>query len=249
MSWWKSEQKAAVYPRSIKRYFELQDASIPVEKETNYGRYVKERFASMFKDRPYRYVRDPVRSPLPIDVVVFMPTPEEPIYVLHTVGISDVALALQAETERTETLKFTEICMLLPANWPFPEGEWEIDADYAWPIWLAMELGHFFHSHLGWILYSTALSNSESEDSFSVRNRFSGIMLAQFQGSLGEIKMPDGNKVDIFIPILLYPEEIALMDTHGAEWVADQVLMANHNSFIINENRKSIGKIQKEEPR
>lgn len=239
---WKKKKPRPNIPRPARRYFELQQTNIPIQKMTNYGVHIKERFQEMFPNRSCRYMVDPMPSPLPIGVAIMEPTAEEPMYILHTIGISDVALLVQTDRDFSEKRKFTEICMLLPGDWPFPKEGWDWNQPYAWPVWLAMELGHFFHSHLGWVVYGTTLSNSESQDSFSIQNRFSSVVLAQFQGSLGVITMPDGEEVDIFIPIFLYPEEVELMETQGPEWVADRVLMANHNSFILNENRISIVK-------
>lgn len=51
------------------------------------------------------------------------------------------------------------------------------------------------------------LPNREKPESFAEDTALSGVVIVQFEGQLGGVKMPDGTTVELLMPILLYKEK------------------------------------------
>ena len=102
---------------------------------------------------------------------------------------------------------YGELCLILPADWPFRK-DWDISLndEEAWPIWLLMELGRFPLVHDVWMSYGFLLPNSESHEPFARDTALSGLVIVQFEGQLGGVSMADGTTVEL-LARPLYKEE------------------------------------------
>ena len=63
-----------------------------------------------------------------------------------------------------------------------------------------MELGRFPHVHDVWMGYGFLLPNREKPESFAEDTALSGVVIVQFEGQLGGVKMPDGTTVNFSCP-------------------------------------------------
>ena len=136
---------------------------------------------------------------------------------------------------------YGELCMILPADWPFGKGKDVALTDAAaWPIWMLMELGRFPHVHQIWISYGFILPNTETCEPFSPMTDLSGVIIVQFEGELGALTMADGTTVELLMPILAYKEELDLCDEIGVDAVIDEILESNRGSFALDVRRANV---------
>lgn len=113
-----------------------------------YGRAVQAYFHSLFPHRQWSVFQDPDGTPLAVDVELLYPTVEEPFYLLHTIGMSAAPMHYPAGEFVTGKEGYGELCLILPADWPFrKDRDISLNDEEAWPIWLLMELGRFPHVH------------------------------------------------------------------------------------------------------
>jgi hypothetical protein len=222
------------------RFFAMADAKrIPVT-HPEYASQIQTYFHDLFPQRQWMVFTDPIGSPLPITVEMLYPTVEEPFYLLHTMGMSAAPLHYPSELASNQE-NYCELSLILPSDWPFRNAAAPSLMDpAAWPIWLLMELGRFPHVHQIWISYGFILPNSENYCPFSSMTKMSGVVIVQFEGELGNVRMNDGTEIEFLMPIPAYKEELELCDTIGIDALIDDILETNDGSFLLNMSRKNI---------
>lgn len=227
--------------RVLPRFFSMTETKPISLIHRNYRQEVQQYFQRLFPGRQRKLFRDPAASPLPIDVELLYPTVEEPFYFLHTVGMSAFPMTYSVG-ERTKNCEaYSELCLLLPAQWPFKHIDDSTVFDMAaWPVWLLMELGRFPHVHHIWMSYGFTIPNGETCEPFSPMTKLSGVVIIQFEGELGELTMQDGTVVNLLMPVLLYEEEMALCDAVGVDRIIDSMLEVNDGSFLLDMKRPKI---------
>ena len=137
---------------------------------------------------------------------------------------------------------YSELCLILPADWPFrKDRDLSLADEQAWPIWLLMELGRFPHVHDMWMAYGFLLPNTEANEPFAADTALSGLVIVQFEGQLGGVKMPDGTAVELLMPILLYKEEMDLCSDIGVDALVDAVVDECGGSFLLDKDRPNVG--------
>ena len=73
---------------------------------------------------------------------------------------------------------YSELCLILPADWPFrKDRDLSLADEQAWPIWLLMELGRFPHVHDMWMAYGFLLPNTEANEPFAADTALSGLVI------------------------------------------------------------------------
>ena len=184
------------------RFFAMNDAGPMPLRHGEYGEQVQDYFHKLFPHREWKVFSDTTASPIPISVEMLYPTVEEPFYLLHTIGMSAVPMHYPAGRLEMGHEVYGELCMILPADWPFGKGKDVALTDAAaWPIWMLMELGRFPHVHQIWISYGFILPNTETCEPFSPMTDLSGVIIVQFEGELGALTMADGTTVELLMPI------------------------------------------------
>ena len=225
-----------------KRFFAMTDTEYISRNHSEYGVEVQARFHTLFPHRQWKLFSDVSGRPVPVDVEMLYPTVEEPFYLLHTMGMSAVPMHYPGGTAANGGESFGELCMILPSDWPFDRRNDISLADAAaWPIWLLMELGRFPHVHQIWMSYGFVLPNTEKCEPFSPMTDLSGIVIVQFDGELGSMKMADGTVVELLMPILVYKEEMELCDEIGVDAVIEEIVNSNKGSFALDMNRANVG--------
>ena len=153
------------------RFFSLTDTKKIKGLHHEYGQAVQQYFHRLFPHRRWQVFRDPVGTPLAIDVEILYPTEEEPFYLLHTMGMSASPMRYPSGAFSANE-GYSELCLILPARWPFRrERGLSLNDKAAWPIWLLMELGRFPHVHDVWMGYGFLLPQSGKNRSLLLRIR------------------------------------------------------------------------------
>lgn len=231
-------------PSQPRRFFAMADTDTIELAHDEYGTAIRQYFQGLFPQRQSRVFLDTVGKPLPIHVAVLFPTEEEPFYLLHTIGMSAAPIRHMPEPDVPgQGELYGELCMMLPGTWPFgpDKDSLSLEDSAAWPIRLLMELGRFPHVHQLWMSYGFMLPNTENCDPFSPTTRLSGVVIVQFEGSLGEAAMADGTMVQLFLPVLVYKEEMELYDEIGPDELIERILQYNNDSFLLNIHRPNAG--------
>lgn len=222
------------------RFFAMTDAGAMPLCHGEYGGQVQEYFHQLFPHREWKVFSDPAARPIPIQVEMLYPTVEEPFYLLHTMGMSAVPMHYPAGRLDMGNEAYSELCMILPADWPFKQEDIALTDTAAWPIWLLMELGRFPHVHQIWISYGFILPNAETCEPFSPMTDLSGVIIVQFEGELGALTMSDGTTVELLMPILAYKDELELCDEIGVDSVVEEILESNKGSFALDIHRLNV---------
>ncbi|WP_301859574.1 suppressor of fused domain protein [uncultured Megasphaera sp.] len=223
------------------RFFSMTDVKKIRPQHREYSRQVQDYFRRLFPRREWKLITDPVASPLAVDVELLYPTVEEPFYLLHTVGMSAEPQSYPSGSLTPDQGAYSELCLMLPADWPFPAKQISLSDPAAWPIWLLMELGRFPHVHHMWMSYGFMMPNTEQCLPFSRLTQFSGVLVVQFEGELGELKMSDGTTVELLMPVPVYSEEMALCDNIGTDALIDDIVEGNGGSFLVDMHRPNVG--------
>lgn len=223
------------------RYFSLMDTEKIARPHAEYARAVQSYFHGLFPHRQWQVFHDPVGTPLAVDVELLYPTVEEPFYFLHTIGMSAAPMHYPAGEFTAGKEGYSELCLILPSDWPFRrEREISLDDKEAWPIWLLMELGRFPYIHDVWLSYGFLLPNAENREPFAADTELSGLVIVQFEGQLGGVKMADGTTVELLMPILLYKEEMDLCSDIGVDALVDAIVDECGGSFLLNKDRPNV---------
>lgn len=229
----------------LPRFFSMTDTKpmAPIHRE--YSREVQQYFHRLFPRRQWQVFRDVSAKPMAIDVELLYPTVEEPFYLLHTMGMSANPMTYPTGDVVKEREVYSELCLMLPATWPFRNMSHLTLADEAaWPIWLLMELGRFPHVHHIWMSYGFVLPNGEHSEPFSRQTELCGVVIVQFEGELGEMTMHDGTVLNLLMPVPLYKNEIALCDSLGVDTVVDSILERNNGSFLLDMKRAPLAGVR-----
>lgn len=235
--------------RQGKRFFSLTDTEMISSIDGKYNEQVKCYFRRLFPYRTHSVLRDGTRKPLPVDIGILYPTVEEPFYLIHTIGMSGAPMQYPGSAEfDAKKSSYGELYMMLPGNWPFSACNDVVDGDdpAAWPLHLLMELGRFPHVHKLWLSYGFVLPNTEFCEPFAPDTALSGLIIVQFDGELGEMKLADGTMLQLFMPILLYKEELDLYNTLGPDELIERILDRCDGSFLVDVKRTNIGLLQRE---
>lgn len=96
------------------------------------------------------------------------------------------------------------------------------------------------HVHDMWMAYGFLLPNTEANEPFAADTALSGLVIVQFEGQLGGVKMPDGTAVELLMPILLYKEEMDLCSDIGVDALVDAVVDECGGS-LLDKDRPNVG--------
>lgn len=227
--------------QAMLRFFSMTDVEPIRPFHPEHARQVQAYFHGLFPRRKWQTVSDCKDNPLAIDVEVLYPTVEEPFYLLHTLGMSAAPMHCPVNQWPRDRDRYSELCMMLPADWPFrPNRPISLSDSAGWPLWLLMELGRVPHMHQICMTHGFVLANTESHAPFSSQAPFSGVAMVQFEGELGEIPLQDGRRIELLMPLLLYTEEMALCDTIGVDAVAEEIVEENGGSFALDIHRQNV---------
>ena len=187
-----------------------------------------------------------------IDVHVVNPTPERNCYTLVTSGMSDAPMTVP---EGAEALRFGELIIQLPADWPLdkleatagkegPEGAAERAAAerWYWPVrWLKM-MARLPHEYDTWLSFSHTVPNGDPPEPYAEDTKLCGMML------LPAMNVPEGfatlevtpDKTIHFYQLMpIYAEEMDLKLRKGAEKLTD--LFDKYDvDVVVNPRRKNV---------
>ena len=179
-----------------------------------------------------------------IDVHWIKPTEQFPFHVLVTSGMSDKPMNVP---EGLDNLKYAELCILLPKDWPIDgtsystmEEAFKNENNY-WPVrWLKV-LARFPHEYNTWIGQGHTLPNGENAEPYAENTKL-GCMILFPSLSLGSkffnLKINERKTINFYCLYPLYKEEMDFKLKNGSNALLDK-FEKHHLSDIVDIDRKN----------
>ncbi|MEZ5300794.1 MAG: suppressor of fused domain protein [Verrucomicrobiales bacterium] len=173
-----------------------------------------------------------------IDVHIVAPSDERPFYSLVTSGMSDLPMAAP---EGAEDMRFAELCVFLPPEWPLSQGDFDSESNY-WPIRWLKQLARFPHLAQTWLSCGHTVPNGNPPAPIADTG-FTGMMLISPMTAPPEFLelQADGKTIHFFSLMPLFPEEMDFKLKKGAE----ALLLRMHKKDVwdvIDTGRPNVGR-------
>ncbi|MEM9029311.1 MAG: suppressor of fused domain protein [Pseudomonadota bacterium] len=179
-----------------------------------------------------------------LDVLVYAPNENRDYWVYVTSGMSDLRMAIPEGVDPAEWSR-AELIMALPRAWGDALAETlersEDDENSYWPIGLLKWLARYPHVAQTWLAPGHTIPNFENEP-YTNASRLN-VALVDFPrllpASHATLMLPDGDRLNFFGLILLYPEEADFKLDQGYEALAEK-FEPNGVSELLDLSRRSV---------
>jgi hypothetical protein len=190
--------------------------------------------------KPETVLHELVSELVHVDIHVVVPTPKRKYYTLVTSGMSDRPMTVPAGLEE---LRFAELVIGLPANWPMQHADWEDERNY-WPIRLLKVLARFPHEYSTWLGPGHTLPNGDPPAPYADGTQ----MCCAFLGppvvapqEFWKLAIDPETTINFYGVFPLYREEMQFNLKHGMERLCNR-FAKNALSSVLNVNRKNVCK-------
>lgn len=106
-----------------------------------------------------------------LDIHMHAPTATRPYWMLVTAGLSALPMAAPEED-----LRFAELCLALPPDWPLDQKAFGDERNY-WPIRLLKTLARFPHDYGTWLGFGHSIPNGEPAKPYAPDVPYTGSVL------------------------------------------------------------------------
>jgi hypothetical protein len=179
-----------------------------------------------------------------IDLLVVEPHEGRPFSTLITCGMSDRPMRVPIEDPddlaRVPELRFAELLVCLPADWPLtPEAF--LQEEHYWPIRWLKRLARLPHQQQGWLGLGHTIPNGDPPQPFAANTRFCCWMIDQpisFADKLPKHQVKD-KSINFYAVIPLFDEEVRFKLARGSAALG-QALDRASVAELINLNRPSV---------
>jgi hypothetical protein len=161
-----------------------------------------------------------------IDVFMWRPSGERPMYTFATVGMSDRPMKLQRGAESVAS-PFAELMLCLPSDWPVPADEhsiapWDDERAYM-PIRTLKYLARMPHEYETWLGYGHSIPNGDPPELVPGSSTLAGWVVlppVTLPSDFGSVPVL-GGRVDIFGVWFLTAAEMEHKLEHGSDSLLD----------------------------
>lgn len=175
-----------------------------------------------------------------IDVHIIAPTADRPFYSLVTSGMSDKPMNAP---EGAEELRYTELMICLPQDWPMSQDEWKKDENSFWPIQTLKFLARFPHEFDTWLFLDHTVPNGDPPETFGDTKFCCALIGAASTApqEFWQLKVNDEKTINFFGLYFIYREEMNLKMKKGAEALWD-LLEKQGVTELLDVKRKNTAK-------
>lgn len=142
---------------------------------------------------------------------IIWPDEAHPYYVMYATGVSDMPMILPEEIQGRKDFKCRELYVFLPGEWS-PDKAGQINSDITqeeyWPIRLIKYLARFPHEYNTWPRRGYTTPDGFDYEPLTPGTRVGGVALVQTGDDTGSIEARDDRKVNFYMVIPAYREEI-----------------------------------------
>lgn len=192
-----------------------------------------------------------------IDVYSMAPTPQQPYFVLYTVGMSALPMSLKGvpHAGRYGYLQRAELVAYLPADWPLEQLQGPDTPEEAvyWPVRLLKGLARMPHRYDTWLGAGHSVPNGEPMRPYDASTGFSGAVLYfPDEGNGPQCLLPvatkDGGQVMLYVVVPVYPGEMEYKLEKGADALEERLrALPGWQGFLISNDRPDTSCKKKED--
>ena len=169
--------------------------------------------ANVFQERAWEGVQ--------IDLLIVPPTADRDFLTLVTCGMSERPMRVPLENPEdlglVPQLRYAELLLCLPADWPFSPEAFQDEENY-WPVRWLKKIARLPHMAGGWLGLGHTVPNGDPPQPLAGNTGLAGWMVDQpllFPAELQKLRLPD-RAINFYSVVPLYPEEMALKLKHGS---------------------------------
>jgi hypothetical protein len=173
---------------------------------------------------PFENVLDEIESPdLHIDIIPIPASEERPFLTLCTMGMSAAPMCMPDDAD---VLRFAELLIALPPDWPLSVEEFKsLGEDAWWPLRWLKELARLPINYDTFLAPGHTVPNGNPPEPFSENCPFAAFLVtpqsvAEESFDLLEV----GNRLVAFLQMIpLYPEELKFKLQHGTDALLERL--------------------------
>lgn len=163
----------------------------------------------------------------PITIHIIKPTKDRDVLTLFTTGMSHKPMSPPPESRGS---RLAELFIQLPGNWPITNFK---DPAVAWPLVWLKRLAKYPAANDAWLEYPITVMSDEDNDKIAAGLPFDSFLLFAEH----EAQRADGNRIQLYRLLPLYPKERILEAKKGAPALLRAFDQAGV-SFICDPKRK-----------
>ncbi|MDH3399291.1 MAG: suppressor of fused domain protein [Acidobacteriota bacterium] len=155
-----------------------------------------------------------------VDVHIVEPAPTRFFYTLVTSGMSD--RPMKAPEEHAE-LRYSELVICLPPEWPMGEETWKDEENY-WPIRMLKFLARMPHEYETWLWPMHTVPNGDPPAPFASNTEMSGLILLpplSVDEGFRELEIDAEKTIHFHAVVPLYKDEMDLKLREGVDALLD----------------------------
>ena len=172
-----------------------------------------------------------------IDVHRIPPQKNRPYYTLVTSGMSEQPMTVP---NGAESLRFAELMICLPPNWPLSMEDFRDERNY-WPIRLLKVLARLPHEFRTWLGMSHSVPNGEPPRPYAPDTKFSSAVLVPpltCPDAFRTFQLDEDQTIHFYAVLPLYPEELECKLQQGMNVLIDRLDSARVTE-LVNPRRKN----------
>lgn len=186
-----------------------------------------------------------------IDIHVVNPTPERNCYTLITSGLSEAPMTVP---DGLEPLRFAELLIQLPPDWPLDElgraagkpskseAEERAAERWYWPVRWLKALARMPHEYDTWLGNGHTVPNGDPPEPYADDTKLCGMLVLPAMNvpdEFGTLEIGPDKVIHFYSLVPLYAEEMNLKLNKGVEAVVG--LLDKHNvDIVINPKRPNV---------
>jgi Suppressor of fused protein (SUFU) len=182
-----------------------------------------------------------------LDVMIVEPSEGRNFYTLVTCGMSDLPMRVPIDDPedlgRVPKLRYAELLVNLPADWPMGPEEFKQEDNY-WPIYWLKRLARLPHEYETWLGEGHTIPNGDPAEPFAANTAFTGWIVNRpllFDEKFNVLECKS-RFINFYTINPLYPEEMALKLRKGMS-ALNVLLDTNSISEVLDLHRKNVARV------
>ncbi|MBQ8825705.1 MAG: suppressor of fused domain protein [Oscillospiraceae bacterium] len=177
-----------------------------------------------------------------IDVFCALPSEEKPYYTLITSGMSDLPMTFGDNVDKTyaEDNCRCELMMLLPREWNIKSTASTL---WNWPINILKSAARYPHGSKTWIGEWHDIQFTDPIEPFAENTQLCALLFVRpTDEKLRYITGENGMKINVYIAVPIYKEEMEFKLENGAEALLEKIFGTGEipdSAYVIDINRKN----------
>jgi hypothetical protein len=182
-----------------------------------------------------------------VDVLVVGPREERPYTTLVTCGMSDRPMRVPLENPEDlgliPELRFAELLLCLPPDWPLDPAEFRDESNY-WPVRWLKKLARLPHQVDGWLGLGHTIPNGDPPQPLAGNTKFCGWVVDEpvlFPAEFRKLRVKE-KVINFYSLVPLYEEEMTLKVRKGSGALGT-LFDRTRVTELVDLNRKNVAAV------